>query len=63
VTTFSYFTPLLSTLIGAAYLGVRPGGGLWLGGVTLVVAAFACGGATRTEAAVPDVRPPVHQGG
>jgi drug/metabolite transporter (DMT)-like permease len=51
VATISYFTPLVSTLIGAVYLGVRPGPRLWMGGVLLVGAAYACRTATRALAA------------
>jgi len=36
VAVFSYFTPLVSTLVSCAYLGVSPGPRLWLGCLLLV---------------------------
>jgi drug/metabolite transporter (DMT)-like permease len=51
VATFSYFTPLLSTLFGTVYLQVAPGRQLWLGCVLIIVAALVCRLATRPRAA------------
>jgi drug/metabolite transporter (DMT)-like permease len=36
VVACSYFTPLLSTLVSCAYLGVVPGSQLWMGCALLV---------------------------
>jgi drug/metabolite transporter (DMT)-like permease len=41
VSACSYFTPLLSTLVSAAYLGVEPSAGLWLGCAALVAGSLA----------------------
>jgi drug/metabolite transporter (DMT)-like permease len=57
VATVSYFAPLLSTLIGAAYLGVRPAARLWVGGALLVAAALVCRRATRPRPLVGRDRP------
>jgi len=40
VAACSYFTPLLSTLVSCVYLGVEPGGRLWLGCVVLVAGSL-----------------------
>jgi len=40
VAACSYFTPLLSTLVSCGYLGVEPGGRLWLGCVVLVAGSL-----------------------
>ena len=40
VVAFSYFTPLLSTLISSMYLRVVPGKGTWIGCVLLVMGSF-----------------------
>lgn len=56
VAAASYFTPLLSTLVSAAYLGVVPGSKVWIGAVLLVAGAMlsatsiATGQATRASA-------------
>ena len=47
VATFSYLTPVLSTLFGTLYLGVLPGAQLWIGCGLIVGAAFVCRLATR----------------
>jgi len=47
VATFSYFTPMLSTLFGSVYLGVSPSPRLWLGCALIVGAALVCRLATR----------------
>ena len=40
VAAFSYFTPLLSTLISCLYLHVLPGKGIWIGCALLVAGSF-----------------------
>jgi len=40
VAACSYFTPLLSTLVSCAYLGVRPGWRLWAGCLALVLGSL-----------------------
>lgn len=40
VSSFSYLTPLLSTLVSVVYLQIRPGFELWLGCFLLVVGSF-----------------------
>lgn len=40
VTSFSYLTPLLSSLISVLYLGVMPGAGLWAGCFLLVAGSW-----------------------
>jgi len=42
VASLSYFTPLLSAIIGVAYLGVRAGWNLWAGAIFVVVGAAVC---------------------
>ena len=42
VASMSYFTPLLSTIIGTAYLGVSIGWNLWAGCVLVVIGAAIC---------------------
>ena len=41
VTSVSYLTPLLSTLVSVLYLGLHPGIELWLGCLLLMIASFA----------------------
>lgn len=41
VSACSYLTPLLSTLVSAAYLRVTPSAGLWLGCLALVAGSLA----------------------
>jgi drug/metabolite transporter (DMT)-like permease len=66
VAALSYFTPLLSTLFSAAYLGVVPGPAIWLacalviGGALVCRAAVVEGGTVRGGpggAPAPGVRP------
>jgi drug/metabolite transporter (DMT)-like permease len=40
VSACSYLTPLLSTLVAAAYLHVTPPAGLWLGCAVLVAGSL-----------------------
>jgi len=40
--TLSYLTPVLSTGISAAVLGVVPGAGLWVAGALVVGGALVC---------------------
>jgi drug/metabolite transporter (DMT)-like permease len=40
VAAASYMTPLLSTLVSCAYLGVRPGAALWAGCLGIVAGSF-----------------------
>jgi drug/metabolite transporter (DMT)-like permease len=40
VLSFSYLTPLFSTLVSTVYLGVLPGMNLWLGCVILIAGSF-----------------------
>lgn len=56
VATFSYFTPLLSTLFGSYYLDVSPGAQLWTGCVLIIVAALVCRIATRPRTTQEDQR-------
>lgn len=51
VAACSYFTPLLSTLVSCAYLGVAPGWRLWLGCLVLMCGSF------MTWRSVSDRRP------
>jgi drug/metabolite transporter (DMT)-like permease len=48
VASFSYFTPLFSTLISTFYLGISPGVRLWLGCGLVIAGAVLC------RFAVPD---------
>ena len=41
VVALSYFTPLLATIVAAAYLGVWPGLTLWLGCAFVVAGSLA----------------------
>lgn len=50
VTSASYLTPLLSTLISTLYLGVAAGPQLWVGAVLVVLGAVACRLALRSAA-------------
>ena len=52
VVAFSYFTPLLSTLVSCAYLGVSPSPKLWIGCVLLLA------GSVVTWRSVSDQRSP-----
>jgi drug/metabolite transporter (DMT)-like permease len=52
VASFSYFTPLFSTLISTFYLGIQSGARLWWGCVLVMVGALLC------RLAVPIVRSP-----
>lgn len=47
VATFSYFTPLLSTLFGSFYLQVSPHPRLWWGCALIILAALICRLATQ----------------
>jgi drug/metabolite transporter (DMT)-like permease len=40
VAASSYLTPLFSTIVSCIYLGVRPGGGLWLGCAIIIAGSF-----------------------
>lgn len=51
VAAFSYFTPLLSTLVSTFYLGVKPGARLWMGCGMVIIGALMC------KLAVPDAMP------
>ena len=42
VSSLSYFTPLLSTLMATAYLGVTAGWNLWAGCILVVIGATIC---------------------
>jgi drug/metabolite transporter (DMT)-like permease len=42
VAAFSYFTPLLSTLVTALYLAVVPGPAIWTASVLVVAGAVIC---------------------
>jgi len=42
VASLSYFTPLLSTIIGTMYLGVRAGWQLWAGCILVIAGAAVC---------------------
>lgn len=50
VAAASYLTPLFSTLITGLYLGVRPGGGLWVGCALLVVGSLLSWRSVRAPA-------------
>ncbi len=49
----SYFTPMLSTLVSAVYLGVRPAARLWLGCACLVLGSVMTWWAVRSRSAQP----------
>jgi drug/metabolite transporter (DMT)-like permease len=53
VAALSYFTPLLSTLFSAAYLGVVPGPAIWVACVLVIVGALTC----RLAVAEGEARP------
>ena len=53
VVSASYGTPLLSTLLAAWVLGVRPGTGLWLACVLVIAGAVVCKSALRDGAPGP----------
>jgi len=54
VAALSYFTPLLSTLFSAAYLGVVPGPAIWVACVLVIVGALTCRRAVTEGDAVSD---------
>jgi len=54
VTSCSYFTPLLSTAISSAYLGVELGPQMWLGCLLVMAGAVICHRAVRQESPHPD---------
>lgn len=51
VAVASYFTPMLSTLVSAAYLGVRPTARLWLGCLCLVTGSLVTWWSVRNSPA------------
>ena len=51
VASFSYFTPLFSTLISMFYLGIQPGVRLWIGCGMVIAGALLC------RLSVPNVPP------
>ena len=53
VISCSYFTPLLSTLISSAYLGVRTDLRLWIGCALIIVGAATCRRSVRDPASDP----------
>ena len=58
VAACSYFTPLLSTLVSCAYLGVTPAPSLWLGCVLLVLGSLLSWSAfTRFAIMHPKLKP------
>jgi drug/metabolite transporter (DMT)-like permease len=50
VATFAYLTPLLATLIGAVYLGVRPGSSQWIACLLVIAGAWVCNWAFEQKA-------------
>ena len=49
VVACSYFTPLLSTLVSSAYLGVSPAPRLWIGCALIVIGSFVTWQAVRKQ--------------
>ena len=47
VVSASYATPLLSTVLAAFVLGVRPGAGLWVACALVIAGALLCKTALR----------------
>ncbi len=58
VTAWSYLTPLLSTLVSCALLGVLPGLSLWLGCLAIVAGSFVSWRSVEGPPAGEDVRLP-----